>query len=198
MTLKAAEFIRRFLLHVLPAGFVRIRHYGFLANRVCREKLALCRALLGAERLPSPSRPSPPPSRRRPSKDGPRRTPAPPAARAGWSSSRPCGRPRSTGRSGWRGSRRPSGRASIRPEPSARGGTTWMNRRRRDRPSEGDRGFPVRRAGSCVPDPGDRPPREARSERRGRHPRSAPRSAGCRDFLAAGPSPRGRPSIESP
>ena len=42
MTLKAVEFIRRFLLHVLPAGFVRIRHYGFLANRVCREKLALC------------------------------------------------------------------------------------------------------------------------------------------------------------
>jgi hypothetical protein len=37
---------RRFLLHVLPAGFVRIRHYGFLANRVCREKLELCRALL--------------------------------------------------------------------------------------------------------------------------------------------------------
>jgi hypothetical protein len=46
MTLKAIEFIRRFLQHVLPAGFVRIRHYGFLANRVCREKLALCRALL--------------------------------------------------------------------------------------------------------------------------------------------------------
>ncbi len=47
MKLKAIEFIRRFLLHVLPAGFVRIRHYGFLANRVCREKLALCRELLG-------------------------------------------------------------------------------------------------------------------------------------------------------
>ena len=46
MTLKATEFIRRFLLHVLPSGFVRIRHYGFLANRVCQEKLALCRALL--------------------------------------------------------------------------------------------------------------------------------------------------------
>ena len=46
MTLKATEFIRRFLLHVLPTGFVRIRHYGFLANRVCQEKLALCRALL--------------------------------------------------------------------------------------------------------------------------------------------------------
>src|SRR5206468_509479 len=46
MALKAVEFIRRFLLHVLPAGFVRIRHYGFLANRVCRERLGLCRDLL--------------------------------------------------------------------------------------------------------------------------------------------------------
>jgi hypothetical protein len=52
MTLKAIEFIRRFLLHVLPSGFVRIRHYGFLANRVCQEKLALCRALLGVEATP--------------------------------------------------------------------------------------------------------------------------------------------------
>jgi hypothetical protein len=48
MTLKGVEFIRRFLLHVLPAGFVRIRHYGFLANRSRREKLALSRELLGA------------------------------------------------------------------------------------------------------------------------------------------------------
>jgi hypothetical protein len=54
MTLKATEFIRRFLLHVLPAGFVRIRHYGFLANRVCQEKLAQCRALLGVEATPEP------------------------------------------------------------------------------------------------------------------------------------------------
>ena len=54
MTLKAIEFIRRFLLHVLPSGFVRIRHYGFLANRVCQEKLALCRALLGVEATPEP------------------------------------------------------------------------------------------------------------------------------------------------
>jgi hypothetical protein len=46
MTLKVFEFIRRFLLHVLPAGFVRIRHYGFLANRVCQKKLELCRTLL--------------------------------------------------------------------------------------------------------------------------------------------------------
>src|SRR3954452_776590 len=48
MTLNAIEFIRRFLLHVLPTGFVRIRHYGFLANRLCREKLEICRALLSA------------------------------------------------------------------------------------------------------------------------------------------------------
>jgi hypothetical protein len=59
MTLKATEFIRRFLLHVLPTGFVRIRHYGLLANRVCREKLARCRALLGVEATPEPVAPEP-------------------------------------------------------------------------------------------------------------------------------------------
>ena len=48
MTLDAVEFIRRFLLHILPVGFVRIRQFGFLANRARREKLALCRTLLGA------------------------------------------------------------------------------------------------------------------------------------------------------
>ena len=47
MTLSAVEFTRRFLLHVLPRGFVRIRHYGFLANRLRQEKLALCKRLLG-------------------------------------------------------------------------------------------------------------------------------------------------------
>ena len=47
MTLPAAEFIRRFLLHVLPDGFMRIRHYGYLANRHRRQKLATCRRLLG-------------------------------------------------------------------------------------------------------------------------------------------------------
>jgi len=46
MTLRAEEFIRRFLLHVLPKGFVRIRHYGFLANAVYAQKLALIRRLL--------------------------------------------------------------------------------------------------------------------------------------------------------
>jgi Putative transposase len=48
LTLTATEFIRRFLLHILPAGFVRIRHYGFLANRARKQKLALCRTLLNA------------------------------------------------------------------------------------------------------------------------------------------------------
>jgi hypothetical protein len=57
MTLKAIEFIRRFLLHTLPAGFVRIRHYGFLANRVCREKLERCRALLEARTKVAPASP---------------------------------------------------------------------------------------------------------------------------------------------
>ena len=48
MTLAAGEFIRRFLLHVLPAGFHRIRYYGFLGARHRREKLVQCRQLLGA------------------------------------------------------------------------------------------------------------------------------------------------------
>jgi hypothetical protein len=46
MTLEATGFIRRFLLHVLPSGFVHIRHFGFLANRKRKEMLALCRTLL--------------------------------------------------------------------------------------------------------------------------------------------------------
>jgi Putative transposase/Transposase zinc-binding domain len=47
MTLEADEFIRRFLLHVLPDGFQRIRHYGFLGHRYRQAKLAQCRQLLG-------------------------------------------------------------------------------------------------------------------------------------------------------
>ena len=49
MTLSASEFIRRFLLHVLPNGFQRIRYYGFLGNRNRREKLDQCRRLLGMQ-----------------------------------------------------------------------------------------------------------------------------------------------------
>jgi hypothetical protein len=47
MTLDSVEFVRRFLMHVLPAGFVRVRHYGLLANRHRQEQLARCRELLG-------------------------------------------------------------------------------------------------------------------------------------------------------
>jgi hypothetical protein len=47
MALEAVELIRRFLLHVVPSGFVRIRHYGLQANRVRAENLARCRVLLG-------------------------------------------------------------------------------------------------------------------------------------------------------
>jgi hypothetical protein len=55
MTLDADEFIRRFLLHVLPDGFHRIRHYGYLANGQRAAKLALCRRLLAAPAPPSPA-----------------------------------------------------------------------------------------------------------------------------------------------
>lgn len=47
MTVSADEFIRRFLLHVLPEGFHRIRYYGFLGNHHRAQKLARCRELLG-------------------------------------------------------------------------------------------------------------------------------------------------------
>ena len=47
MTLEATEFIRRYLLHVLPTGFQRLRQYGLLANRKRAVKLAVCRQLLG-------------------------------------------------------------------------------------------------------------------------------------------------------
>jgi predicted Zn-ribbon and HTH transcriptional regulator len=50
MTLDAHEFIRRFLLHVLPDGFMRIRHFGFLANRSKKQSLAQCRKLLKLDR----------------------------------------------------------------------------------------------------------------------------------------------------
>jgi Putative transposase len=55
MTVEAEEFIRRFLLHVLPEGFQRIRYYGFLANRYREEKLARCRELLD---MPAPEPPA--------------------------------------------------------------------------------------------------------------------------------------------
>jgi putative transposase len=52
MTLSGEEFLRRFLLHVLPERFVRIRYYGLLANRHREQALALCR-----EALPGPLAP---------------------------------------------------------------------------------------------------------------------------------------------
>jgi hypothetical protein len=58
MTLSAHEFIRRFLIHTLPAGFQRIRYFGLLANRFRKQKLALCRQLLNGlsgELLPGPA-----------------------------------------------------------------------------------------------------------------------------------------------
>ncbi len=55
-TIDAVEFLRRFLLHVLPRGFQRIRHFGFLANRVRQAKLAVCRALLSQQTAPPPLR----------------------------------------------------------------------------------------------------------------------------------------------
>ena len=47
MTLETDEFLRRFLLHVVPRGFMRIRYFGLLANRTRRETLTWCRDLLG-------------------------------------------------------------------------------------------------------------------------------------------------------
>jgi hypothetical protein len=55
MTLEAVEFIRRFLLHVLPSGLVKIRHFGFLANRNRAQALALCRQHLQSARSHYPS-----------------------------------------------------------------------------------------------------------------------------------------------
>ena len=56
MRVQTAEFMRRFLLHVLPNGFHRIRHYGFLANGHRANKLALCRSLLAVATVPAARR----------------------------------------------------------------------------------------------------------------------------------------------
>lgn len=57
MTLEAGEFIRRFLVHVLPEGFQRIPYYGFLGNRYRKQKLARCRELLGMQQSNAPVKP---------------------------------------------------------------------------------------------------------------------------------------------
>ncbi len=76
MELPATEFLRRFLLHVVPSGFVRIRHYGLVANRARHEKLTRCRQLLAVVAAPATALPPPTPTD----------TSAPPAA------STPCPR----------------------------------------------------------------------------------------------------------
>ena len=53
LSLSSSEFIRRFLMHTLPSGFVRIRYYGFLANRYRNERLEKCRHLLGVTSVPA-------------------------------------------------------------------------------------------------------------------------------------------------
>ena len=69
MRLSAVEFIRRFMLHVLPKGFVRIRHYGFLSNRAKRTLLPRCMTALSAMAVPDSryavAHPTPP-ERKRP------------------------------------------------------------------------------------------------------------------------------------
>jgi hypothetical protein len=57
MTLDGVEFLRRFLLHVLPPRFTRVRYYGFLANRDRGSNIAKARELIGSRR---PLRPRPP------------------------------------------------------------------------------------------------------------------------------------------
>ncbi len=61
MTLEAGEFLRRFFLHVLPKGFVRIRHYGLLSNRFRKQLLPLACTLLAQQGSDSLPLPSPPP-----------------------------------------------------------------------------------------------------------------------------------------
>jgi Putative transposase/Transposase zinc-binding domain len=59
MTVDACEFIRRFLLHVLPDGFVKIRYYGLLANRNRKGNIALCRELLGKNKIEAKDKDAP-------------------------------------------------------------------------------------------------------------------------------------------
>ena len=53
MTISGVEFIRRFLMHVLPKGFVKIRHYGILGNRNKKTKLRLCKKLTNSTKYKS-------------------------------------------------------------------------------------------------------------------------------------------------
>jgi len=58
MTVSADEFLRRFLIHVLPKGLVRIRHFGLFANRRRAASLLRCRLLLRATTLPQQPAPT--------------------------------------------------------------------------------------------------------------------------------------------
>jgi hypothetical protein len=61
LTLDAVEFLRRFLLHVLPSGFVSIRYYGLLANGIKQQRIASCLQLLGATDEAAPPNQAAPP-----------------------------------------------------------------------------------------------------------------------------------------
>ena len=58
MTLSHHEFLRRFLLHVLPKGFPRIRYFGWMANRRRAGSLLLCRSLLALQSAPQTAAPA--------------------------------------------------------------------------------------------------------------------------------------------
>jgi Putative transposase/Transposase zinc-binding domain len=66
MTLEADEFLRRFLMHVVPSRFVRIRYYGFMANRLRAKSLERARLLLGTDKPAAPDSAAEPPAQRCP------------------------------------------------------------------------------------------------------------------------------------
>ena len=70
LTLEAVEFMRRFLLHILPSGFQRLRHDGWLANRVRQAQLGVCRVLLQQQSSAPPPVPSPPTTAPAPDQSG--------------------------------------------------------------------------------------------------------------------------------
>jgi len=77
MRVRGTDFVRRFLQHVLPKGYTRIRSYGFLANRYKKERLALCRSLLEPASTPVQAEPSSTDEdRQSPEADDPRRCPS--------------------------------------------------------------------------------------------------------------------------
>jgi hypothetical protein len=69
MTLEATEFMRRFLLHVMPRSFVRIRYYGFMANGHRAAHLRRCRQLLGRSKAPEPEKQADPDRPAKPDED---------------------------------------------------------------------------------------------------------------------------------